>query len=117
MIGFNPSIVHVLLYGALEYGNSFMCPNLGNLVGPFIRLLIFFCFLIAYYYFITYYIIFLFAIFILVLVIFIFNYFLRLLIASQSVMKGVYISCRVQTPVVRAWIVTQWGTYFVLRNQ
>ena len=38
------------------YGNSFVCPNLGNQIGGFVWIFIFVHFLIAHYYSLMYYI-------------------------------------------------------------
>ena len=46
IIGFNMYNIYELLYGALIYGKSYIFPNLGNLLGVSLLILVFICFLI-----------------------------------------------------------------------
>ena len=48
VIGFNLSNVYVLLHRTLTYGNSPICPNLGNWAWEFLCLLVLVWFLIAH---------------------------------------------------------------------
>ena len=42
MMAFNPYNIYVVLYGTLFYGNSSIFPNLGNSLGAFLPILVFF---------------------------------------------------------------------------
>ena len=44
MIGFNPSNIYALLYGASTYGDSSIFTDLGNWIGAFVQILVFFNF-------------------------------------------------------------------------
>ena len=47
MIGFNPPAIYEIFYGFLEYGNSYIHPNLGNRILAFVLVLIFVNFIVA----------------------------------------------------------------------
>ena len=90
MIGFNPYNFYAFFYGAPVYGDISVFPYLGSLIGAYVRLLVVVC---SFYTLIIYPVFYMCAgaIFVYKLVIFdYYYYFLRILVASQSDMNGVF---------------------------
>ena len=90
MIGFNPSNIYALLYGAPTYGDSFIFPYLVNLAGAFVQILVFVHFFILPYFVLAYSLVMRIVICIFVLDILSICNCLSFLIDSQSEMNEVF---------------------------